>query len=44
MLFRLIRPAIFALDPETAHRLTIRALKLVPHGRPGQAGGPLGTR
>ncbi|MGB7406877.1 MAG: quinone-dependent dihydroorotate dehydrogenase [Pontixanthobacter sp.] len=30
MLFRLLRPAIFALDPERAHRLTIRALKTMP--------------
>lgn len=43
MLFRLIRPAIFALDPETAHRLTIRALKLVPQGRPRQGRGLLST-
>lgn len=30
MLFDLARPALFALDPETAHRLTLAALKVVP--------------
>lgn len=30
MIFRLLRPAIFALDPETAHRLAIRSLKTLP--------------
>jgi len=30
MLFDLARPALFALDPETAHRLTIAALKVAP--------------
>ncbi|MEW4449390.1 quinone-dependent dihydroorotate dehydrogenase [Qipengyuania sp. JC766] len=30
MLFDVLRPAIFSLDPERAHRLTIRALKLAP--------------
>lgn len=30
MLFNLIRPAIFTLDPEKAHRLTIAALKSKP--------------
>ena len=29
-LYPIIRPLTFALDPETAHRLTIRALKLKP--------------
>jgi len=34
-LYSLIRPLAFALDPETAHRLTIQALKLMPpHGPP----------
>ena len=40
MLYRLIRPAIFALDPERAHRLTIAALKWKPAGMP-PAPGPL---
>ena len=33
-LYPLIRPLAFALDPERAHRLTIRALKLLPPHRP----------
>jgi dihydroorotate dehydrogenase len=33
-LYPLIRPLAFALDPETAHRMTIAALKLVPPRRP----------
>lgn len=33
-LFDLARPAIFALDPETGHKLAIRALKAVPIGSP----------
>lgn len=32
-LFDLIRPAIFALDPETGHRMAIRALKALPARR-----------
>ncbi len=42
MLFRLARPALFALDPETAHRTTIAALKLSPARTP-PAPGPLAT-
>jgi dihydroorotate dehydrogenase len=33
-LYPLIRPLAFALDAETAHRLTIKALKLIPARRP----------
>jgi len=33
-LYPLIRPLAFALDPETSHRLTIKALKLLPPHRP----------
>src|SRR5688572_7734907 len=33
-LYPLFRPLAFALDAERAHRLTIRALKLLPAGRP----------
>ncbi len=43
MLFRLLRPAIFALDPERAHRLTVAALKVMPQGTPPPLGGPLAT-
>ncbi|MGZ8311540.1 MAG: quinone-dependent dihydroorotate dehydrogenase [Allosphingosinicella sp.] len=32
-LYPLVRPLAFALDAERAHRLTIRALKLLPPGR-----------
>jgi len=42
-LFSLIRPALFALDPETAHGLAIGALKLLPEGAPPEPGGPLAT-
>ena len=38
MLFRLARPALFALDPERAHRLTIAALKAAPPLPPAKAG------
>ena len=38
MLFQLLRPAIFAIDPESAHRLAIQGLKLLPPGNPPQAG------
>lgn len=31
MLYRLLRPAVFALDPERAHALSIAALKALPH-------------
>jgi dihydroorotate dehydrogenase len=34
-LYPLLRPFAFALDAEKAHRLTIRALKALPAGRPG---------
>ena len=30
MIFPLLRPAIFALDPERAHKLTIAALRAAP--------------
>ena len=42
MLFKLARPALFGLDPETAHRTTIAALKFAPRGRPSRSG-PLAT-
>ncbi len=43
MLYRLARPAIFALDAERAHRLTVNALKLLPSSKPQPLGGPLQT-
>ena len=41
MFYSLIRPAIFALDAERAHGLSIAALKGAPAGRPVASGGPL---
>lgn len=41
MLYSLLRPALFLLDPEPAHALSIAALKLLPGGSP--APGPLAT-
>ena len=38
MLFRILRPAIFALDSEQAHRLAIRALNAVPPRPPAKPG------
>jgi dihydroorotate dehydrogenase len=35
-LYPLLRPFAFALDPEAAHRLTIRALKAAPAGQPAK--------
>jgi dihydroorotate dehydrogenase len=43
MVFRLIRPLLFALDPEAAHGLAIAALKWLPGGRRAEPGGPLST-
>lgn len=39
--YPLIRPALFLLEPETAHTLAIAALKWLPHGKPCAPGGPL---
>jgi len=38
MLFRLLRPALFAFDPETGHRLAIEALRALPARRPPRPG------
>lgn len=43
MLYRLIRPGLFTLDPERAHRLAIAALRMLPEGAPAAPGGPLET-
>ena len=43
-LYSLLRPAIFALDAEKAHRMTIAALKLKPAGRPSAPDPVLATR
>lgn len=42
MLFRILKPAIFALDPETGHRLAVRALATLPRRAP-PAAGPLAS-
>jgi dihydroorotate dehydrogenase len=42
MFYRLARPALFALEPEQAHRLAIRALARMPKRAPAPAG-PLAT-
>jgi dihydroorotate dehydrogenase len=45
VLFRVARPALFLLDPERAHRLTIAALKTLPvRDRPVSLSGPLAIR
>ena len=41
MLYSLIRPALFLLDPERAHGLALAALKLLPHGGTAASNGPL---
>ena len=42
MLYRLAAPALFALEPEAAHRLTIAALRIAPSLPPAKPG-PLAT-
>jgi dihydroorotate dehydrogenase len=41
MVYSLLRPALFRLDPERAHGLALTALKLMPGGKPAAPGGPL---
>lgn len=41
MLYRLLRPALFALDAEKAHGLALNSLRLLPAGKPAPASGPL---
>jgi len=43
MVYGLLRPALFAIDPERAHGLAIRMLKSLPAGTPPDAGGVLAT-
>lgn len=43
MLFRLLKPALFALDSETGHRLAIRGLKALPLRGPMPQPGALAT-
>jgi dihydroorotate dehydrogenase len=42
-MYRLLRPLIFRLDAERAHRATIAALKLMPRRRPPKFAGSLTT-
>ncbi|MFC4253885.1 quinone-dependent dihydroorotate dehydrogenase [Altererythrobacter xixiisoli] len=44
MLYRLLRPALFALDAEKAHGLALQGLRLLPAGKPAPAQGPLACR
>jgi dihydroorotate dehydrogenase len=44
MIFRLLKPALFALDSETGHRLAINGLKALPLRGPMPAPGALGIR
>ncbi len=43
-LYPLVRPLVFALDAERAHRLTIRALRAVPPGEPAKEDPRLAVR
>ena len=43
MIYSLLRPALFTLDPETAHGLSLAALKALPLGGSNRADGPLAT-
>lgn len=43
MTFRLLRPALFLLEPERAHGLALASFRLLP-GRPAPATGPLSIR
>src|SRR5688572_33509150 len=43
-LYPLLRPLAFALDAERAHRLTVRALRLLPPGGPPGSDPALATR
>ena len=44
MIFRLLKPALFALDSETGHRLAINGLKALPLRGPMPVPGALGIR
>ena len=41
MIYRLLRPLLFTLDAERAHRLALAMLKITPAGRPAAPHGPL---
>ena len=44
MIYRLIRPAIFSLDAERAHRLAINAIKILSPAVPDAGDGPLASK
>ena len=41
MIYSLLRPALFMLDAERAHQLSLSGLKLLPFAPPAKPGGPL---
>lgn len=41
MFYSLLRPALFMLDAERAHQLSLSGLKLLPFAAPAKPGGPL---
>ncbi len=41
MIYRLLRPLLFTLDAERAHRLALAAMKIAPSGQPAPPQGPL---
>jgi dihydroorotate dehydrogenase len=43
MFYTLLRPALFLVDPESAHSLSLAALKALPRFGTVQTGGPLAT-
>jgi len=43
MLYSVLRPSLFRIDPERAHGLAIAALKILPEGKAPADGGPLAT-
>jgi dihydroorotate dehydrogenase len=43
MIYSLLRPALFLIDPETAHGLSLAALRAAPIGGSARAAGPLAT-
>ena len=43
MLYALLRPALFLLDAERAHQLSLAGLKILPRRSPAKAGGPLAS-
>jgi dihydroorotate dehydrogenase len=44
MSYRVVRPVLFLVNAEHAHRLAVAALKALPAGPPPPLGGPLETR